>query len=1540
MPVPRPRRLRTAAVTTALVAGLALTFATLPATATATSTNTAAAGRAASAAGSASGFLFYVYPDPEPTCSLASPLGLNASGDPSIDRDACAFLKFTGSDVTGPVKADLYSNDAATPFTTVDATESSSTPGSFSVDLLPDATWPAGTIRAVIKDGAGQIGEYPFVLNGLRATLDAGAATAPGEPFTVTGTIEEHSARTTFSDAGAPAQLRLQTVRPDGTVSDTQTKSAASDGTFTFSVPGTATAGLTAGPDTDYRTSVTVRAVDASYTDPSTGEWKAATAATDMHALVVPATNIDITDSFVSSVGWVKPGDRYPSRVILRNPTSSPLTPTVDLSAPAGTAFLSASGAGTHPVAASGFTWSPGAMAPGATSTLVLESQASSVAQLSSIVWRDLSSKAVLHVPTKSDRTVRSHGPKVIPPSSAFDTARYGDRPFPVVPLEYNDRSYQAGHSGDSLESVLNDSDPGSGSTFNLYQEMSLGQLFPEGTVPSKGIASADFTDFSPKFPLTTGTDSPNTCHGFTYTDLGGTANPLYSERITNGVYNLPGNTDYYGDDSNGSALIGAETGQGSLQQIDSGCGPTGKIVADAVALADPEIDYSDYDTDKDGVVDFFMGVFAGCGGNGASQLAAPGDPLGACPYDNASYDNVWPHSSSLEYSYSDPATGLPGVVTNDQLKNLEGQPLWYTDTTYSEYTTTDKGDALKVFVRVGPYNLNPETAIDFASVISHEYGHSLGLPDFYSTGNRATYGDWMLMATDKSQNMDAYGRQELGWVVPEVLDKSTSRTVSNFTDSKQDTGTIHWQTKDGTPYVLHDGADGVVHNSLMYVAKLPGRQLLDASDFDSGDKATKSHLWWSGSGNDFGCTPAAGRNFDLAVPGLKDLPAGTTLDLSFKSRWDMEWDYDYGFVMTTTDAGKTYHSHASKNNYTTSPTTDPTAASNNVCQDTYSNGLTGSSGSYQAGTYSTDRKTDTYPPAEFLADSYDVSDLVGTETGAIRFSYATDPGLARPGWYIDDVKVTATLPDNTQKVLLATDFESDGGPDDPRVYNGGCREDLSTAQKCTLGWKYLQAGAESVQDHAYYLEMRDRSGFDLDGRGQADRGAAGFQAGLYLAYTDEAHGYGNVGTDDPPAQSPLDATPTPGSETPNLDDAAFRAGAGRSTYSDSGEGHTDNYTDPSNSAVDSRYASVPNPWRFRYDCLGFKVNSMSGENPGPATSDGDLTGNVDFTMGSGCGTFDYGYTTDSPPATNSAPTARAHASPASARTGQRVDFTAKGSDDAETPDNLDYSWDFGDGGSTKDAAGVEAHHAFDRPGTYDVTVLVTDPGGATDTATVRVTVADGPGNQAPRAKAKVVPTSPYTHQKTRLSGVGSKDSETPQRKLVYRWNFGDGGAKVDAVGRVVKTRFDKAGYRTVTLTVTDPGGKSDTVRQRVLVRREIGCGAGSVTRHGSWRMVHDDAVRGDSYCDNGGRQSGKDTLTTSFDGPQIDLWYGTASRGGTATVLVDGVRLGTVSFHGSSSTPELTSHQVFKGLGAGRHTIRLVVNRGRAYVEGFGSIR
>ncbi len=949
--------------------------------------------------------------------------------------------------------------------------------------LLPANAAPAGAPSAAPapapKIGADQ----------LAVTFDPqDASVRRGRSFAVSGTAyraQDLMKRTARPASGTAASFTLAVTDPNGAVLGTQDVTTDESGAFATRVPAAATRGLSQ----PGAVTLGLRALDASAGADAPTTADAGAGAVPMAA---GATGLDLTNSFVSSVGWVKPGETYPSTIQVSNPGATPvLGAKVTVTVPTGTTFLTASpSSGTRTLSDHEIVWTVPAV-PAATpagpgvATLVLENRAALASQEPTIVWRDLSSLATLTVGADS-ATATAHGPKVIPPSEVYDTARYGDRPFPIIPVQYTDRKYLAGHTGETLANKINSPDV-PGSTFNLFQEMSLGQLFPNGTVPSVSKATADFV-YAPGFPFTK-TVPGQTCTGTTFGDspfpVAGT--PLYPTRITNGVYNLPGQTQYYGADSNGSAVVGGVAGVGALQNIDSGCGPTGKLVADAAALADPETDYSDFDTDKDGLVDFLMVVFAGCGGNGASQLGAVGCDA---TEDAVPYDNIWPHSSSLEGAYSDPVTKLPGFVTDDQLKDLEGFPLWYTDTTYTTKTRTDKGDALKVFVRVGPYNVNPETAIDKASVISHEYGHSLGLPDFYSTGSRSTYGDWNLMATDKSQNMDAFSRQELGWVVPRVLQPGTT-DVAGFKDSKFDTGTITWQTPDGDSYTLTNGADGTVHNSEMYVAKLPGRTLLEAGAFDGGAKATPSHLWWSGSGNDFGCAPTGGHNFDLSIPALSTLPAGTPVTLNFKSRWNIEWDFDYGFVMTTTDGGSTYKSKPSKNGYTTSKTGIPVGNPNQVgCLDTYDNGLTGSSGSYDAGTQDVDRLAGENPDPVFLQDSYDISDLAGAARGALRFSYATDPGLALPGWFIDDIEVVAKV-DGADKVIYATDFETSGKPGDPEIFNGGCKEDLSVATSCTKGWSYLQAGADSPQDHAYYLEMRDRSGFDFDGKGEIDRGRA-----------------------------------------------------------------------------------------------------------------------------------------------------------------------------------------------------------------------------------------------------------------------------------------------------------------------------------------------------------------------------------------------------------------------------------------------------------------
>ena len=145
--------------------------------------------------------------------------------------------------------------------------------------------------------------------------------------------------------------------------------------------------------------------------------------------------------------------------------------------------------------------------------------------------------------------------------------------------------------------------------------------------------------------------------------------------------------------------------------------------------------------------------------------------------------------------------------------------------------------------------------------------------------------------------------------------------------------------------------------------------------------------------------------------------------------------------------------------------------------------------------------------------------------------------------------------------------------------------------------------------------------------------------------------------------------------------------------------------------------------------------------------ADGDLTGDVDLTVGAGCGEFDYGYVPGEGAGGNTPPTAAATADPTSAATGEQITFDAGGSTDAETPDSLDYSWDLGNGGSTKDAVGEAVTHAYAEAGTYTATVTVTDPAGGSDTAPVEVTVT-GRGHSATLARevrGRPGPTRPRT---------------------------------------------------------------------------------------------------------------------------------------------------------------------------------------------------
>ena len=92
--------------------------------------------------------------------------------------------------------------------------------------------------------------------------------------------------------------------------------------------PGSATAGLTAGPETNYELGLAVR-LQATYDDPTpfvsvrdltprtSGRWIGSGAGSA--TIKTPPQRLLVENSFVSAVGWVKPGETYPFRVFVKN---------------------------------------------------------------------------------------------------------------------------------------------------------------------------------------------------------------------------------------------------------------------------------------------------------------------------------------------------------------------------------------------------------------------------------------------------------------------------------------------------------------------------------------------------------------------------------------------------------------------------------------------------------------------------------------------------------------------------------------------------------------------------------------------------------------------------------------------------------------------------------------------------------------------------------------------------------------------------------------------------------------------------------------------------------------------------------------------------------------------------------------------------------------------------------------------------------------------------------------------------------------------
>lgn len=183
--------------------------------------------------------------------------------------------------------------------------------------------------------------------------------------------------------------------------------------------------------------------------------------------------------------------------------------------------------------------------------------------------------------------------------------------------------------------------------------------------------------------------------------------------------------------------------------------------------------------------------------------------------------------------------------------------------------------------------------------------------------------------------------------------------------------------------------------------------------------------------------------------------------------------------------------------------------------------------------------------------------------------------------------------------------------------------------------------------------------------------------------------------------------------------------------------------------------------------------------------------------------------TVNEPP--NVPPTATIGASGSGGQAPYSVSFDGTGSSD---PDGsiASYSWDFG---NDRTATTPTASANYTQPGTYTVTLTVTDNRGATGTATKVIEVTGAP-NVPPTAVIRTVSVAGTIPLTVNLSGANSSD---PDGSIAsYDWDLGNG---VTGTGAAIQAVYSEAGTYTVTLTVTDNRGATNTQMLEINVSED-----------------------------------------------------------------------------------------------------------------------
>ena len=188
--------------------------------------------------------------------------------------------------------------------------------------------------------------------------------------------------------------------------------------------------------------------------------------------------------------------------------------------------------------------------------------------------------------------------------------------------------------------------------------------------------------------------------------------------------------------------------------------------------------------------------------------------------------------------------------------------------------------------------------------------------------------------------------------------------------------------------------------------------------------------------------------------------------------------------------------------------------------------------------------------------------------------------------------------------------------------------------------------------------------------------------------------------------------------------------------------------------------------------------------------------------------------TGDGPP---ESPRDGVNASPVAGFTFTTTDLVASFTDTSTDDGTISsWSWDFGDGNTSTDQ---HPSHNYATAGTYPVSLIVTDSGGATDTTSQDVTVTSTAPNGDPVAS--------FTFTNTDLTASFTDTSTDDGTISAWSWDFGDSNTSTE---QNPSHTYAAAGTYPVSLIVTDDLGATDTTSQDVAVTAPNGIPEASFT--------------------------------------------------------------------------------------------------------------